>query len=109
METVDKYVRAWMLNKSRSPGVVEVEALESLFTFVVSQSDFQVAQIRLHADEIDLHGFLLFQMRLIDPSHHTAWEMACWGRVAEEHAHWLQGIQRIWQILIGVKKVKIEN
>eukprot|EP00978_Attheya_sp_CCMP212_P003107 scaffold6373_cov55-Attheya_sp.AAC.1 len=34
LETVDKYVRAWMLNKSRSPAFVEVEALESLFTFV---------------------------------------------------------------------------
>ena len=29
METVDKYVRAQILNKSRSPGFVEVEALES--------------------------------------------------------------------------------
>eukprot|EP00978_Attheya_sp_CCMP212_P035328 scaffold153149_cov47-Attheya_sp.AAC.1 len=29
MEMVDKYVRAWMLNKSQSPGFVEVEVLEN--------------------------------------------------------------------------------
>eukprot|EP00978_Attheya_sp_CCMP212_P010940 scaffold26612_cov56-Attheya_sp.AAC.8 len=90
METVDKYVRAWMLNKSRSPGFVEVEALESLFTFVV-RFDSRVAQIHLH-DEIDLHGFLLFRMHLIDPSRHMAREMACWGEGTAEHARHSQSL-----------------
>eukprot|EP00978_Attheya_sp_CCMP212_P037519 scaffold177756_cov32-Attheya_sp.AAC.1 len=51
LEMVDKYVRAWMLNKSRSPAFVEVEALESLFAFV-ARFDSRAAQIRL-SDEID--------------------------------------------------------
>eukprot|EP00978_Attheya_sp_CCMP212_P038388 scaffold189807_cov26-Attheya_sp.AAC.1 len=66
-EMVDKYVPAWMLNKSRSPGFVEV------------------AQIHL-CDEIDLHRFILFQMHLIDLSHHMDREMACWGRGTAELA-----------------------
>eukprot|EP00978_Attheya_sp_CCMP212_P010143 scaffold24344_cov28-Attheya_sp.AAC.1 len=65
LETVDKYVRAWirawMLNKSRSPAFVEVEALESLFSTFVARFDSRAAQIRL-SDEMDLHGFPLFQM-----------------------------------------------
>eukprot|EP00978_Attheya_sp_CCMP212_P015992 scaffold41552_cov35-Attheya_sp.AAC.1 len=86
LETVDKYVHAWMLNKYRSPGFVEVEALESLFAFV-ARFDSRAAQIRL-SDEMDLHGFPLFWMRLIDLSRHTttAWEMACWGEGTAEHA-----------------------
>jgi hypothetical protein len=76
METVDKYVRAQILNKSWSPGFVGVEALESLFAFV-SRFDSRAAQIRIH-DEMDLYGFPLFCMRLIDPSCHTARQMVCW-------------------------------
>eukprot|EP00978_Attheya_sp_CCMP212_P007543 scaffold17459_cov54-Attheya_sp.AAC.3 len=60
LETVDKYVGAWMLNKSRSPAFVEVEALESLFAFV-ARFDSWAAQIRL-SDEMDLHGFPLFRI-----------------------------------------------
>eukprot|EP00978_Attheya_sp_CCMP212_P006300 scaffold14274_cov49-Attheya_sp.AAC.3 len=107
LETVDKYVHAWMLNKSRSPAFVEVEALESLFAFV-ARFDSRAAQIRL-SDEMDLHGFPLFRMRLIDPSHHSAREMVCWGRGQ-------QSMIVVRRIRIGVrrrvkkvKKVKIEN
>eukprot|EP00978_Attheya_sp_CCMP212_P020752 scaffold59827_cov51-Attheya_sp.AAC.4 len=89
MEMVDKYVHVWMLNKSMSPGFVEVEPLESLCMFV-SQFDSHMAQNRL-CDEIDLHGFLLFWMHLIDMSRHSGQEMACWGRGAAEHARQSQG------------------
>eukprot|EP00978_Attheya_sp_CCMP212_P034292 scaffold142834_cov44-Attheya_sp.AAC.1 len=90
LETVDKYIYAWMLNKSRSPGFVEVEALESLFTFV-AQFDSRAAQICL-SDEMDLHGFPLFRMRLIDLSHHAAREMVCWGEGTAEHARRTQSL-----------------
>jgi hypothetical protein len=90
METVDKYVRAWMLNKSRSPGFVEVETLESLFAFV-ARFDSRVAQIRL-SDEMDLFGFPLFRMRLIDPSRLSAREMVCWGQGTADHARRSQSL-----------------
>eukprot|EP00978_Attheya_sp_CCMP212_P043731 scaffold290435_cov33-Attheya_sp.AAC.1 len=66
LETVDKYVCEWMLNKSRSPAFGEVEALLSLFAFV-AHFDSRAAKIRL-SDEMHLHGFPLFRMQLIDPS-----------------------------------------
>eukprot|EP00978_Attheya_sp_CCMP212_P039247 scaffold202512_cov43-Attheya_sp.AAC.1 len=90
LKTVDKYVHAWMLSKSWSPAFVEVEVLESLFAFV-ARFDSRAAQICL-SDEMDLHGFPLFQMCLIDPSRHTAREMVCWKKGTAEHDHRTQSL-----------------
>eukprot|EP00978_Attheya_sp_CCMP212_P020319 scaffold57956_cov40-Attheya_sp.AAC.2 len=78
-ETVSKYVHAWMLNKSRSPVFVEVEALESSFAFV-ARFDSRAAPICL-SDEMDL-----------DPSRHSAREMVYWGEGAAEHARRTQSL-----------------